>query len=139
CLLASARADAQDGDGSPGDVEAARAHYQKGEHAAAAGDWGVAAREYLAAHEITGDAVLFFKIGEAHQRAGDCDAAVRFYRRYLDEAPNAEAFRERTEAEISTCERQVPDKPGGGDSPASEGAEGPTTDAGGPATDPGAA
>lgn len=88
------------------DLEAARQHYQKGETAVAAGEWKTAAREYGAAYEITRDPVLFFKIAESNQNAGDCAAAIVYYRRYLREAPNVEPFRATTEDKIRECEER---------------------------------
>jgi tetratricopeptide (TPR) repeat protein len=92
------------------DLEAAKQHYQKGESAAAGGEWKTAAREYGAAYEITRDPVLFFKIAESNQNAGDCAAAIVYFRRYLREAPNVEPFRATTEEKIRECEERQADE-----------------------------
>ena len=42
-----------------------------------------AIRDYGAAYELSRDPALFFKIGRANERAGKCEVAVSYYRRYL--------------------------------------------------------
>jgi hypothetical protein len=85
------------------DFEAARRHYQAAEEAGRAGDHATAAREYNTAYEITRDPVLFFKIGQAHDKAGDCDAARSYYGRFLKEGSPTPEQRARTEALGEAC------------------------------------
>src|SRR5215216_6763625 len=73
------------------DLETAKMHYRNAEQAMTEGRYAGAAAEYIAAYEITQDAVLFYKIAIAHEKAGDCKAAVIYYRRYLAQGkPNGE-------------------------------------------------
>ena len=78
------RASAQEKPVTAPDYEAAKRHYQNAEQAAAKKDWNTAAKEYGIAYEITRDAVLFFKLGNAYQLSGDCTRAVEYFERYLD-------------------------------------------------------
>ncbi|HWM84844.1 MAG TPA: hypothetical protein VNO33_03375 [Kofleriaceae bacterium] len=90
------------------DFEAAKQHYQAAEQASAAGKHSKAAREYGIAYDITKDPVLFFKIGQAYDRAGDCTTAKVYYLRYLKEGKPEAEYRQRTEALIANCKnRQV--------------------------------
>jgi hypothetical protein len=120
--------------GAP-DYEAAKRHYQAAEAAMASGDFAAAARDYGVAFDITKDPVLFFKLGSAFQRAGDCTAAVAYFKRYLAEGKPDESFRARTESEIAACEQ-----PAGPPVGAEPGLGDPATpddpDAGDPAADP---
>jgi hypothetical protein len=81
-----------------------------------------AIRDFIAAYEITTDPVLFFKIGSAYEKAGNCDAAVGYYRRYLDEAQPAEHFVTLTRERIAACngEPAAPPTPAGDPAPAAE-------------------
>ena len=62
-----------------------------------------AVRDFLAAYEITKDAVLFFKIGGAYEKAGNCADAIAYYDRYLNEAKPAESFATLTRERIAAC------------------------------------
>jgi hypothetical protein len=62
-----------------------------------------AARDYLAAYEITKDPVLFFKIGTAYEKAGKCGDALGYYERYLSEAKPDENFTLLTRDRIDAC------------------------------------
>lgn len=62
-----------------------------------------AARDYLAAFEITKDPVLFFKIGTAYEKAGACGDALGYYERYLSEAKPDENFTTLTRDRIDGC------------------------------------
>src|SRR5687768_14234086 len=85
------------------DMKEAAKHYKEAEAAMARGDYELAATSYAVAYEITRDAVLFYKIAIAKHKAGKCDAAVTYYRRYLKEGnPDAE-FKRLTEERIVEC------------------------------------
>jgi tetratricopeptide (TPR) repeat protein len=62
-----------------------------------------AIRDFTAAHEITQDPVLFFKIGSAYQAAGNCATAINYYQRYLDDAKPDEGFVKVTKERIAAC------------------------------------
>jgi hypothetical protein len=98
------------------DYEKAKEHYIDAEKAMKTGQFELAAREYAIAYEITKDPVLFYKIGTANEKAGDCEAALVYYGRYLREAkPDAE-LRKTTEERIAYCNAKT-GKTGGGTSP----------------------
>ena len=84
-------------------VEEARMHYQNAEKAMEEGRFAGAAAEYIAAYEIMGDAVLFFKIATAYDQAGDCEQALVYYRRYLRQGSPTEQFKTTTEERIAAC------------------------------------
>lgn len=86
------------------DYEAAKQHYQKAEQAAAKSEWSTAAKEYGIAYEITRDAVLFFKLGNAYQLSGDCTRAVEYFERYLKEANPSEEYARDTQERIHECQ-----------------------------------
>jgi tetratricopeptide (TPR) repeat protein len=67
-----------------------------------------AARDFLAAFEITKDPVLFFKIGSAYEKAGKCSEAIGYYERYLAEAKPAESFVTLTKERIAACKATLP-------------------------------
>ncbi len=62
-----------------------------------------AVRDYSEAHALTRDPVLFFKIGGAHEKAGNCELALIYFGRYLREARPAPEFVKITEERIVAC------------------------------------
>jgi hypothetical protein len=62
-----------------------------------------AIRDYAAAYDITKDPVLFYKLGSANERAGNCQAALTYYAGYLKEAKPTDRFKVLTEAHIRAC------------------------------------
>jgi hypothetical protein len=106
-LLSAAPALAQPSSGQP-DFAAAKQHYQAAEDAAAKGDHATAAREYGVAYDITKDPVLFFKIGQSYDRAGDCASAQVYYGRYLKEGNPSEEFKTKTEEAMKVCGEAKP-------------------------------
>jgi hypothetical protein len=68
-----------------------------------AGRYDDAARDFAAAYDITQDPVLFFKIGSAYEKAGHCDAATVYYKRYLAEANPEPHFVDLTNERIAAC------------------------------------
>ena len=115
------------------DYARAKDLYKAAEAAMAAGQFGDAATNYGAVYDITKDPVLFYKLGSANEKAGRCDVALTFYRRYLDEAKPSEKFVAQTKERIAACGGTPP-------SPPSAPAGGPPTPpVPGPATTPTAA
>jgi hypothetical protein len=106
-LLSAAPALAQPPPGQP-DFAAAKQHYQAAEDSAAKGDHATAAREYGIAYDITKDPVLFYKIGQSYDRAGDCSSAIVYYGRYLKEGNPSEDFKTRTEEAMKVCGQAKP-------------------------------
>lgn len=89
-----------------------------------------AARDFLAAYEITKDPVVFFKIGTAYEKAGKCGDALGYYERYLSEAKPDENFttltRDRIDACRATLSAKAPEAPPPAPVPASDAAPAPT-------------
>lgn len=67
-----------------------------------------AIRDFTAAYELTQDPVLFFKLGTAHEKAGDCATALTYYKRYLAEAKPEQQFIDLTNERIKACEQPPP-------------------------------
>jgi len=72
------------------------------------GRYADAIRDYTAAYELTQDPVLLFKLGGAHEKAGDCATALTFYKRYLAEGNPDPQFVELTNERIKACEAPAP-------------------------------
>jgi hypothetical protein len=68
------------------DYASARMHYKAGLEAQAAGDFETAAKEFVAAYDITKDPKVFYQIARAYEAAGNKEAAVIYYRRYVASA-----------------------------------------------------
>src|ERR1700733_99930 len=83
------------------DVERARQLYDAAEQAMADGDAAEAARDYEAAFALTGDPALYFKLGNAKEKAGDCEGAVKAFRLYLANGHPEERFVGLTEQRIA--------------------------------------
>jgi tetratricopeptide (TPR) repeat protein len=75
-------------DGKP-DFAAARKHYMTAQQAEKAGDYDTAVAEYAAAYDITKDAKILYSVAKAYEGGGNKDAAVVYYRRYVNEAKEA--------------------------------------------------
>ncbi|HEY1550300.1 MAG TPA: hypothetical protein VGG28_20875 [Kofleriaceae bacterium] len=87
----------------PVDVGHAKQLYDEANDAMAAGKFDDAAAYFEAAYKITGDPILFFKIGGADEKAGKCDAAITYYKRYIAEANPAPQFVQLTNERIAAC------------------------------------
>ena len=85
------------------DLDQARQRYGAAEAAMQAGRFDDAVRDYQASYDASRDPALLYKIGRAHERAGRCDAALRYYGRYLREAAPPEAFAATTRERIVAC------------------------------------
>jgi tetratricopeptide (TPR) repeat protein len=71
------------------DYAAARKHYMNAQQAEKAGDYDTAVSEYAAAYDITKDAKILYSVAKAYEGGGNKDAAVVYYRRYVNEAKDA--------------------------------------------------
>jgi tetratricopeptide (TPR) repeat protein len=71
------------------DAEIARAHFATGLGYYDSGRYAEAVREFLEANRLSPLPALLFNIGRTYDRAGDPPEAVRYYRRYLEAAPEA--------------------------------------------------
>jgi hypothetical protein len=89
------------------DYDKARQHYTMAQQALGTGDYDIAAREFGRAYEITKDPILFFKIGLAHESAGNCEAAVIYFGRYLKEANPSAQDAAATQDRIELCKQKL--------------------------------
>ena len=72
---------------APDDRALARSHFRQGEAYQAAGAYDQALAEYQTAYRLTPLPALLFNMGQASRLLGNKEAALDFYRRYLDAAP----------------------------------------------------
>lgn len=70
-------------------LEEARAHVAEAKKAFAKRKFAVALQEFQAAQQLKPAPVLWFNIGKCHEKLNDIPKALRAYRTYLSEAPNA--------------------------------------------------
>jgi tetratricopeptide (TPR) repeat protein len=105
-LFASAGVWAQD---ASGDVEAARAHFKKGNTAFDLQHYVEAAHEYEAAYQAKDDPALLYNIGQAYRLAGDPAHAVGAYKAYLRRRPDARN-RADVEVRIAALQKLVKDE-----------------------------
>jgi tetratricopeptide (TPR) repeat protein len=85
------------------DLTRARDLYRAAEADMQAGRFDDAARDYGAAYEASPDPALLFKLGRAHERAGNCPVALDYYGRYLREGQPSEPFVALTQAHMAAC------------------------------------
>src|SRR5512134_1132073 len=123
--------------GDKPDFNRAAELYKQAEAEMASSQYADAARDYAIAFDITKDPVLFFKIASANDKAGRCDLALTYYRRYLNEGKPNDAYKKLTTERITVCEKatgtSVPDTTG--DSGASSTTTTDDAATGAPATD----
>jgi hypothetical protein len=82
--LCSAAASAQERD-----LGAAKKRFAEGKSLFDAGKFADAARVFLEAYELSGKAELLYNVAQAYKKAGEPIEAQRYYKRYLDELPDA--------------------------------------------------
>src|SRR5450432_1169376 len=64
-------------------------HYERAQRAFDIGKYADAIDEYAKVYEIGGNPSMLFNIAQAHRLNNQPQDALRFYRRYLQRAPNA--------------------------------------------------
>jgi len=86
-----------------------RALYDEGSRAYKAGDYPRAIEKFLAAYDLSHAPAILFNIAQAYRLAGSCDRALEYYRRSLDEEPDAanRAEVEERVAEMQACADQA--------------------------------
>lgn len=100
-LIAAARpAPAQEQD----DQARSRALYDEGSRAYKAGDYPKAIELFLAAYDLSHVPAILFNVAQAYRLAGTCDRALEYYRRSLEEEPDA-ANRAEVEERIAEMEK----------------------------------
>jgi hypothetical protein len=84
----------------------AREHYASGRRLYEQGEYTGAIREFAAADALAPSGLNDFNIALCHDKLGQPDEAVRFYRSYLTRTPNA-ANRAQVEATVARLEQQI--------------------------------
>src|SRR5687767_946046 len=85
------------------DLARAKDLYVAAETAMTDGRYADAIRDYGATFDLTRDPILFYKIANAHEKAGKCDIALIYYGRYVKEARPSEPFLELTRERVRAC------------------------------------
>ena len=85
------------------DVDRAKDLYVSARKALDEGRHTDAVRDFGAAYEITKDAVMFYWIGNANERAGKCDVALAYYGRYLKEGKPSDEFLVTVRQRVIAC------------------------------------
>ena len=70
--------------------KAAKPHYEKGASECNLGHFAEAISEFEKAYEQDPAPILLFNIAQAHRQSGNNERAAFFYRRYLEQEPNAD-------------------------------------------------
>jgi iron complex outermembrane receptor protein len=86
--------------------EQAKGHFLEGRRLFAAGDYRAAIREFEAADRLAPSPLLSFNIGLAHDQLGERQEALRRYKAYLAQVPNA-PNRDRVQAKINRIEGEL--------------------------------
>ncbi len=91
----------------PQDRQEAAELYRSAEVAMGDGRWADAVRDYGAAYELTKDAVLFYKLGTAYARAGNCNVASTYFARYTREGKpdDVTKFAPAMKQKLADCDR----------------------------------
>jgi hypothetical protein len=71
------------------DMVAAKKRFAEGKSLFDAGKFGEAARVFYEAYELSGKPELLYNVAQAYRQAGELVESQRYYKRYLDELPDA--------------------------------------------------
>ncbi len=85
------------------DLARAKELYVGAEKAMAEGRYADAIRDYDATFDITRDPVLYYKMGAAYEKAGQCDVALIYLGRYVKEARPTDRYLELTKERVRAC------------------------------------
>jgi hypothetical protein len=97
----------------------AKQHFETGRNSYNAGDYVTAIREFKAAEQLRPSPILDYNIGLANEKLGKRRVAVKYYRRYLEEQPNASNKAE-VEGKVTALEAEIAAQPApqpGGNAP----------------------
>lgn len=95
---------------SPKDLEQARVLYDEGLRHFNVAEYDDAITAFKSSYLHSGDASLLFNVGQAYRLKGDCDQAMRFYKNFLREKPDA-TNKEEVETAMHKCESTQPPAP----------------------------
>jgi hypothetical protein len=88
----------------------AKQHFETGRNAYNAGDYVTAIREFKAAEQLRPSPILDYNIGLANEKLGKRRVAVKYYKRYLEEQPNA-ANKAEVEQKVAGLEAAIASEP----------------------------
>jgi tetratricopeptide (TPR) repeat protein len=88
----------------------AKQHFETGRNAYNAGDYVTAIREFKAAESLRPSPILDYNIGLANEKLGKRRVAVKYYKRYLEEQPNA-ANKAEVEGKVAALEAEIAQSP----------------------------
>ncbi len=88
----------------------AKQHFETGRNAYNAGDYVTAIHEFKAAEQLRPSPILSYNIGLANEKLGKRRVAVKYYKRYLEQQPNA-ANKAEVEGKVSTLEAEIAAEP----------------------------
>jgi tetratricopeptide (TPR) repeat protein len=88
----------------------AKQHFEAGKNAYNAGDYVTAIREFKAAEALRPSPILAYNIGLANEKLGKKRVALKYYKRYLEEMPNA-PNRAEVDGRIAQLEQDVASQP----------------------------
>jgi tetratricopeptide (TPR) repeat protein len=91
-------------------LQQAKMHFEAGKAAFNAQDYPTAIREFKAAEALRPSPLLSYNIGLANEKLGKKRVAVKYYRRYLEQLPNA-PNRPDVERSIAALDRQIAAEP----------------------------
>jgi tetratricopeptide (TPR) repeat protein len=109
---AAAPAPAAAAAGNPEDAALAEAkqHFEAGRNAYNAGDYVTAIKEFKAAEAQRPSPILSYNIGLANEKLGKRRVAVKYYKRYLEQQPNA-ANKAEVDQRVRTLEADIAAQP----------------------------
>jgi len=88
----------------------AKQHFEAGRNAYNAGDYVTAIKEFKAAEAQRPSPILSYNIGLANEKLGKRRVAVKYYRRYLEQQPNA-ANKAEVDQRVRTLEADIAAQP----------------------------
>jgi len=88
----------------------AKMHFEAGKNAYNAGDYVTAIREFKAAEALRPSPILAYNIGLANEKLGKKRVALKYYKRYLEQMPNA-PNRPEVDGRIAQLEQEVAAQP----------------------------
>jgi tetratricopeptide (TPR) repeat protein len=88
----------------------AKQHFEAGRNAYNAGDYLSAIREFKSAESLRPSPILAYNIGLANEKLGKKRVAVKYFRRYLEQVPNAQN-RAEVDGRIAQLEQEIAAQP----------------------------
>src|SRR5690242_6176217 len=88
----------------------AKQHFETGRNAYNAGDYVTAIHEFKQAEQLRPSPILDYNIGLANEKLGKRRVAVKYYKRYLEEQPNA-ANKAEVEGKVGALEAAIASEP----------------------------